>query len=347
MKKLKQFVCALLAICLLTAGLPAAWAAEPEARTAGFTDVSGQDWFAEAVAFVNEKNLMNGVGGARFDPNAATSRAMLVAILYRLEDGRAVEGPGSFEDVPDGQWYTAPVRWAASAEIAQGCGDNLFAPNRRLARQDLAVFLYRYAQHRGYDVSGSSPLSGFTDAGKVSGYARPAVAWAHAVGLLVGSNSKLNPTGIASRAETATVLKRFWEYKENQPAPVQEDYQVDGRTVFTLDVPAWWQGSYVSQSWLPEGDDAPVLAFYDKNSFQEDKGWGGLLFWVQLMEDDYTYLPHYRVWGDVVLDGRAYTLVFAYPTDVQFGEGPGQPESYAAKSANRYGIFEHGVTLAE
>jgi hypothetical protein len=72
------------------------------------------------------------------------------------------------------------------------------------------VFLMRYAEHLGMDVSKRAEID-FPDAGEVSSFARDAVSWAVAEGLFTGDDvtGELNPTDGAARAEVATVLMRF------------------------------------------------------------------------------------------------------------------------------------------
>ena len=93
-----------------------------------FLDVNEGDWFYDAVAYAYENGLMDGVGGNRFAPNSATTRAQLVTILYRMEGQPAVSGDLPFTDVEAGTWYTNAVVWAAQNGIVNGVGDDTFAP---------------------------------------------------------------------------------------------------------------------------------------------------------------------------------------------------------------------------
>lgn len=183
---------------------------EPD-PTVPFTDVNEGDWFYDAVSYVYENGMMNGVSENSFAPNATTSRAMIVTILYRLENEPAVSG-SSFTDVASGQWYTNAVAWAAENGIVNGVTDTTFAPNSAITREQMAAILYRYAAWKGCDVSGRVDLSGYTDAASVSAYATEAMAWANAEGLITGvTNTTLRPAGSAVRAQAATILMRLCE----------------------------------------------------------------------------------------------------------------------------------------
>ena len=184
---------------------------EPTPSVPQFTDVSEGAWYYDAVRYVCEKGMMNGVAEGTFAPNSTTDRAMLVTILYRLENEPAASG-SSFADVPSGQWYTDAVAWAAANGIVNGVTDTTFAPNCPITREQMAAILYRYAAWKGCDVSGQVDLSGYTDADSVSTYAKEALAWANAEGLITGvTDTTLRPAGSAVRAQAATILMRLCE----------------------------------------------------------------------------------------------------------------------------------------
>ena len=183
---------------------------EEPAPAMPFTDVHEGDWFYEEVLYAYENGLMNGVGDNRFAPNSATTRGMLVTILYRLEGEPAVTGEADFDDVGD-TWYTDAVIWAAANDIVNGIGDNQFGPENTLTREQLVTMLYRYAQNKGYDVTASADLSGYPDADKIQSWAQEAMTWAVAEGIVEGMDGNLNPAGSATRAQIATILMRFCE----------------------------------------------------------------------------------------------------------------------------------------
>ena len=175
-----------------------------------FTDVKTGDWFYDAVAYVCSAGMMNGTSTTLFSPQGTTTRGMIVTILYRYEGAPAVGAPG-FQDVPAGQYYTDAVAWASASGVVGGYGGGLFGPNDPITREQMAAILYRYAQYKGLDVSGRADLSGYTDAGRISAYAREPMAWANRTGLITGIGSELQPGGSAIRAQAATILMRFCE----------------------------------------------------------------------------------------------------------------------------------------
>ena len=175
-----------------------------------FGDVKTADWFYNDVKYVYEKGMMAGTAADVFAPNATTTRAMIVTILYRLEGSPAVTGTSAFVDVPAGQWYTDAVNWAAANQIVKGTSATTFAPNASITREQMAAILYRYAQYKGYDVTKKADLSGYSDNSQVSAYAKDALAWANAAKLINGvTNTTLAPQGNATRAQVSAILHRF------------------------------------------------------------------------------------------------------------------------------------------
>ena len=181
-------------------------------QEAPFTDVPAKVWYSSAVDYAYWHGLMNGMGNNTFQPQTTMSRAMLVTTLWRAA-GCPVEGENTFADVPDGKYYTDAVAWAAANEIVNGIGDNKFAPNANVTREQIVTILCRYAEKLGRDPAKRDDLAGFPDAGTVSNWAKEAMQWAVAEGLIIGSDGKLLPKGSASRAQVATILMRFLEMK--------------------------------------------------------------------------------------------------------------------------------------
>lgn len=132
--------------------------------------------------------------------------ALLLVIMEGEPEGEA----SRFPDVPEGQWYAKAVAWAQRSGIVEGYDDEQFHPDTLVTREQLATILRRYAQHKGYDVSAAATLDGFSDGGATGAWAEASVKWAVAAGLLSGKeNGRLDPTGTATRAETAAILQRF------------------------------------------------------------------------------------------------------------------------------------------
>lgn len=177
-------------------------------------DVKDSDWFARSVAYSIRNGLMEGTDRQHFSPSIPMTRAMLVTVLHRYA-GKPVGGTNRFTDVADAQWYTAAVAWAADNGIVNGVGNERFDPNGSITREQIAVILFRHAAANGASSQKRSSFDAFEDGGKVSAYAVEAMQWALAEGIVAGSADggrlRLNPQGLASRAEVATLLMRYIE----------------------------------------------------------------------------------------------------------------------------------------
>lgn len=181
----------------------------PAAAPLPFSDVSESDWYFGAVKYVYSNGMMNGTDAAAFSPALTTSRAMIVTILYRLEDDPA-PASSDFTDVQSGAWYSGAVGWASATGVVGGFGDGRFGPDEAITREQLAAILYRYAKLKGLNPGVSGTLSGFTDTASVSPYAQDAMRWAVGRGLISGKGDGiLDPGGSATRAEAAAILMRF------------------------------------------------------------------------------------------------------------------------------------------
>lgn len=174
-----------------------------------FTDVSRSAWYYSGVAYAYHNSLMSGTSAAKFAPNGKTDRAMLATILWRSAGQPTASG--SFKDVSAGKYYAAAAAWMNSTGIMTGSGSGNFNPGGTLSREQLAVTLYRYARHCGKTVDRRADLSAYSDGAKVSSWAKDAMSWAVAEGLISGSSgNKLNAGGSASRAQLATILMRYF-----------------------------------------------------------------------------------------------------------------------------------------
>ena len=174
-----------------------------------FADVKENDWFYEAVKYVFDRGLVNGVSDTAFAPNATTTRGMVVTVLYRLVGEPVVSGQSGFSDVEAGAWYADAVAWAAAKGIVNGDGDRFF-PEEEVTREQFAAILYRYAKYKGMYTAAGADLSGYTDADQVSDWAQEAMEWAVFMKLITGrTTTVLAPQGSATRGEMATILMRY------------------------------------------------------------------------------------------------------------------------------------------
>lgn len=212
MKNHKRLLSLVLAFVLaLSLGIPAFAAVEDT----GFADVDAGAWYAEAVAYVRDNDLMSGTAPTAFSPEGTMTRAMLAAVLYRMEDTPAVSGTDAFTDTAEGDWYSDAVLWVSREGLIGGYGNGLFGTNDPVTREQIATILWRCAGSPAADRGAD-----FADESDISAYAANAVDWARANGVINGKGNNLfDPQGNATRAEVATVLMNYLQGDRPAPAP--------------------------------------------------------------------------------------------------------------------------------
>ena len=125
--------------------------------------------------------------------------------------------PGArFTDMPSyTNWAHEGLDYCIQNGIMSGTSATTFSPNAPVTRQDMATILYNYAKNvLDLDVFDTADLTGYPDYSSVSDYARTAMSWAVAQGLICGADNgmgvvTLQPMGDATRAPTAAVIMRF------------------------------------------------------------------------------------------------------------------------------------------
>ena len=177
----------------------------PVCHVKNFTDCDRSAWYHEAVDFMVHAGLMKGIGQGLFGPRDSMTRGMMVTVLYRAAGSPKVGSPSGFTDVPGDQWYAEAVAWARENRIVNGVGENRFAPEDNVTREDVATILWRA---EGEKITGTD-LTAFPDADSITDYAQNAMAWAVDRGILNGDSGCLKPLDFATRAEFAAMFMRY------------------------------------------------------------------------------------------------------------------------------------------
>ena len=184
---------------------------DEKSHTLSFQDVGEGAWFQGAVEYVYRAGLMAGTGDTTFEPNAKLTRAMTAQILYNLEGQPEVTGEATFSDMntaPD--WSMDAIAWAQDTGVVAGMGDNTFAPNLKVTREQFAQMLYNYAKYKKCDLTKAGDLTKFPDEGSISTWAENALSWANGNGLINGhENGTLDPQGNTVRGQAASILMNF------------------------------------------------------------------------------------------------------------------------------------------
>ena len=164
---------------------------EPVVTEFPFYDVAASAWYYDAVKYVYDKGLMDGVDTHEFAPNATLTRAMVWTILARAEGVDTTGGS---------TWYAKAQEWVVAKGVSDG--EN---PNAAITRQELVTMLYRLAGSPTVTGSLTAP-----DASSVSSWAKDAMLWAMNLGLVEGDeNGAVTPTATATRAQAAALIMRY------------------------------------------------------------------------------------------------------------------------------------------
>ena len=215
-KTLKKMLCGVCSAAMLLGAVTfSASAAHP------FTDVKGDQWYANFVDYAYNHGLMAGTGSKSFSPNQTMTRGMLVTVIHAIAGKPAPTTGNHFSDVKANDYFAPAVTWCYENGIVAGTGAKTFSPNQKVTREQMVAIMMKFANHTGADVSKRADLSKYSDAGKIEGYAVDAFKWAVASGVISGSSdTTLSPKAGAVRAECAVVLQRYDELLENQkPEP--------------------------------------------------------------------------------------------------------------------------------
>ena len=188
-----------------------------EVRTVRFQDVPPEDERADYISYAACRGYMQGADGGCFQPDGFVTRAGLMAVLHRMSGAGESNVLVLFADVEPDAWYVPAISWAAESGIAAGGEDGTFAPEDRVTREQLAVFLHRFAAYedgKAYDEA----LADYQDGASIPAYAREALAWALENRIFAGMvGDTIHPGLPVSRGQLAQALAALAAYSEEEP----------------------------------------------------------------------------------------------------------------------------------
>ncbi len=173
-----------------------------------FQDVKASDWFEQAVTFIAARKITDGTEENLYSPGQSLTRGQFVVLLMRAYQMEPMAGAAdNFADA-GGAYYTDYLAAAKHLGIAEGVGDNRFAPEQEITRQEMFTLLYKSLKliQELPEASGSQKLSDFSDVDQVAPWAKEGLSHFVQAGAVSGSNNQLYPGQTASRAEMAQLL---------------------------------------------------------------------------------------------------------------------------------------------
>lgn len=181
---------------------------QPSVGTVDFKDVLKTAWYYDAVNFIALRSITTGTGNGYFSPDNKLTRGQCIVMLMKAYDIKPDINPtNNFSDAGN-TYYTGYLSAAKRLRISSGVGNNKFKPNGEITRQELVVFLYNVLKmlNKLPAGEGGSELSSFKDSNEVANWAKDAMSLFTKLGIIVGSEGKVLPHGITTRAEMAQIL---------------------------------------------------------------------------------------------------------------------------------------------
>jgi len=184
--------------------------AAPEATAASeaFSDVPSGAWYYDAVTFIAKKGITTGTENRKFSPEATLTRGQFIVMLMKAYDIEGDKNPtDNFADAGN-TYYTGYLAVAKAKGITSGIGNNKFAPNQAITRQEMFALLYNALKVMGQLPQGDSgkTVSDFSDASQIADWAKEPITSFVAAGTISGNAGKIKPLSTTTRAEMAQVL---------------------------------------------------------------------------------------------------------------------------------------------
>ena len=255
-----------------------------------FTDVNNH-WAKDNMLFVVSRGLLSGTSATTFSPNTGMTRGMFVTALGRLAGVDPTDYQASmFTDVKEDAYYAPYVNWAAKTGVVSGTTDTTFAPDANINREQMAVIMKNYATKLGYTIPKTLEVVNFADSAGISSWAKEAVKSMQQAGILAGkTNNCFDPAGTATRAEVATVLRRFVEIV------------IDPQTAN-----GWVQNDSGEWSYYKNGDLVKGWLSNDQKWYWLDKNTGKMFSggWKQIDGKQYYFYADGSMAVNTTVDGK-------------------------------------------
>lgn len=188
-----------------------------DVREVRFDDVPEEDERADPISYAAYSGYLQGVGGGRFQPDGFVTRGELITVLHRMSGAEKSNYIVLTPDVKLDMWYAEAISWALETGVAFGGEDGNFAPEKRVTREELAVFLHRFAAGEDSQVYDTS-LEDYLDGAFIQAYAREALAWALENRIYAGMvGDTIHPFLPVSRGQLAQVLTALTAYMQEEP----------------------------------------------------------------------------------------------------------------------------------
>ncbi len=188
---------------------------ETPANESVFSDIDRYPWAVNAINYLAENGIVNGIGGGKFAPMTNVKRAdFLIMLMNALKIDVSEDGDGGFADVSSSKYYAKAVSAAKSLGIASGDDKGNFKPEEFISRQDMMVLAYRALNAAGYEVlaDNSAALDKFEDKLHISNYAKESLNAMVDVKIVNGTGNNIEPKNNTTRAQAAVIVYNINEF---------------------------------------------------------------------------------------------------------------------------------------
>ena len=246
-------------------------------------DDTKKHWAKDFIDYVVGRGLLDGSRENKFYPNEKMTRGMLVTALGKLAGVNVKKyETNSFTDVQNDSFYHPYIEWAYSKGVVYGIGDETFAPDKSITREEMAVIFERYAKVMGCKIPVTREASVYEDKEQIGTEYRESVKAMQQAGIMMGiDGNKFNPKGNATRAEVSAMLSRYIKLTitpETAQGFVLDDagkyhYYKDGKALTgkqTLDGTVYFfdESGVLQIGWVKDGN---IWRYYDGT--KAHKGW--------------------------------------------------------------------------
>lgn len=167
-----------------------------------FTDMNSSHWAYDAVQLLCERGIISGHGDNTFAPDDNVTRAEFIKMITVAMALKSSGTETPFADVNADDWYAPYAAMAYREGIVLGDSEGKFNPDANITREDMVTILYRAMK-----ITATNVTPNFSDADKISSYAKTAVAYFGSKGIVNGmGDGSFAPKAGATRAQAAKIL---------------------------------------------------------------------------------------------------------------------------------------------
>ncbi|MES5893148.1 S-layer homology domain-containing protein [Bacillus cereus group sp. RP43] len=167
-------------------------------------DITG-GWYEADIRELDKRGIMVGDGKGSYWPERLVTRGEFANLVSRSL--QLPEGKSNFKDLNTAHPSLVDgINRAASAGIISGRGNDIFAPNDTIKRDEAVIMIDRALQYK--NIKGNLVPLPFTDQNLA--YDKQAVQRVYGLGIVKGNeNNEFMPKGSATRGESAAFINRM------------------------------------------------------------------------------------------------------------------------------------------